>query len=120
MAIDLKTSLTREVSRLRREINRKTSELGSLKNELKRHLRVSRLLGAGQAGKARTRGRAKRPKMINWNAVLKGLPNTFTIDDLAKKEGARRKSRLYLRQVLVRWGKQRKIKRTGRAKYQKA
>lgn len=120
MAIDLRTSLRRELSRLRKEIDRKTTELASLKNELKRHLRVSKVLGADQAGKARTRGRARRPRLVDWNAVLKELPNTFTIDDLAKKGGARRKSRLYLRQVLVRWGKQKKIKRTGRAKYQKA
>ncbi|MBI2360591.1 MAG: hypothetical protein HYV04_17090 [Deltaproteobacteria bacterium] len=120
MAIDLRTSLRREVSRLRREIGRRTSELTSLKGELRRHLRVSRLLGADRAGKARTRGRARRRTMVNWNNVLKALPNRFTIDDLAKQGGARSKSRLYLRQVLVRWGKQKKIKRTARAKYQKA
>lgn len=120
MAVDLRTSVQRGVSRLRREINRKTSELASLKGDLKKHLRVFKLLGGNQAGRGRARGRTRRRATVDWNGVFKSLPNNFTIDDLAKQGGARRKSRLYLRQVLVRWGKQRKIKRTDRGKYQKA
>ena len=114
MPMDLKVSVSRELNRLKREIARKTSELASLKGELKRHLRVFKFLGAGP------RGRGRKRMLVNWNAVLEGLPRSFSIDDLAKRAGAKTKSRLYLRQVLVRWRKQGKTKRTGRARYQKA
>jgi len=114
MPMDLKVSVSKELNRLKREIARKTSEFASLKGELKRHLRVFKFLGAGP------RGRGRKRTMVNWNAVLEGLPRSFSIDDLAKRAGAKTKSRLYLRQVLVRWRKQGKTKRTGRARYQKA
>lgn len=120
MPMDLKVSVSKELNRLKREIARKTSELASLKGELKRHLRVFKFLGAGPRGRGKSRGRGRKRMLVNWNAVLEGLPRSFSIDDLAKRAGAKTKSRLYLRQVLVRWRKQGKTKRTGRARYQKA
>lgn len=118
--MDLKVSVSRELNRLKREIARKTSEIASLKGELKRHLQVFKFLGGGPRGRGKSRGRGRKRTMVNWNAVLEGLPHAFSIDDLAKRKGAKTKSRLYLRQVLVRWTKQGKTKRTGRGKYQKA
>jgi hypothetical protein len=119
MAGDLRISVSREVARIRREIDRKSSELASLRDSLKQHLRVSKLLGTDNARKSGARKLSKRGKLVDWNALLKSLSNTFTLDELAKNKSARGKSRPYLHQVLVRWGKQGKVKRVSRGKYQK-
>lgn len=119
MPVALTTSVRREISRLRRDIARRTSELVSLNDEIKKHERVLKLLGGDHKVTRRAGLRARGRATINWNLLLKGLPKAFTIDSLSKRNRARTKSRLYLRQVLLRWVKQGKIKRIGRGKYQK-
>lgn len=122
MAQNLITSIRIEIDRFQEEIKRRTSELASLKGELKRHQRVRQLLGGGEGrtrGPRRRRRRARRGAPVNWNSVLQGLPNPFTIRDIAKAAGAKKKSPVYLRQIAVRWAKQRKTKRIGRGRYQK-
>ena len=122
MPENLITSVKREIDRLKKEIGQRTSELAALKDELIKHQRAYRLL-AGRDTKAqrpgRRRGRARRTTPVNWNAMLDLLPSRFTVGDLAKEAGARRKSSGYVRQVAVRWAKQGKTKRIGRGKYQK-
>ncbi len=49
MAVDLKVSVSKEITSLRKIITQKTSEVTSLKNELRRHERVYKLLGGGRA-----------------------------------------------------------------------
>ncbi len=119
MAVDLKVSVRSEINQLKKNITQKTSELTSLKNELRRHERVYQLLGGGRARTRRTRARGKWAVSIDWNSVLGGLPATFTLDHIYRARAVKGKSRVYLRQVVVRWAKQRKIRRTGRGKYQK-
>ena len=122
MPKNLITSVKREIDRLKKEIGQRTSELAASKDELIKHQRAYRLL-AGRDAKAqrwgRRRGRARRTTPVNWNAMLDQLPSRFTVGDLAKEAGARRKSSGYVRQVAVRWAKQGKTKRIGRGKYQK-
>lgn len=122
MPQNLITSVKREIDRLKKEIGQRTSELAASKDELIKHQRAYRLL-AGRDTKAqrpgRRRGRARRTTPVNWNAMLDQLPSRFTVGDLAKEAGARRKSSGYVRQVAVRWAKQGKTKRIGRGKYQK-
>ena len=122
MPNNLITSVRREIDRLKKEIDRRTSELGALKVGLIKHQRAYRLL-AGRDTKAqrpgRKRGRARRTTPVNWNSILDQLPSRFTVGDLAKKAVGRRKSSGYVRQVAVRWAKQGKTRRIGRGKYQK-
>jgi hypothetical protein len=122
MPENLITSVRREIDRLKNEIGQRTSELAASKDELIKHQRAYRLLAGGNTkGKrpGRKRGRARRTTPVNWNAMLDQLPSRFTVRDLAKEAGARRKSSGYVRQVAVRWAKQGKTKRVGRGKYQK-
>ena len=122
MPQNLITSVKREIDRLKKEIGQRTSELAASKDELIKHQRAYRLL-AGRDTKAqrpgRRRGRARRNTPVNWNSMLDLLPSRLTVGDLAKEAGARRKSSSYVRQVAVRWAKQKKTKRVGRGKYQK-
>lgn len=122
MPENLITSVRREIDRLKNEIGQRTSELAALKDGLIKHQRAYRLLGGGNTKgqrPGRRRGRARRTTPVNWNAMLDQLPSRFTVGDLAKEAGARRKSSGYVRQVAVRWAKQGKTKRIGRGKYQK-
>jgi len=122
MPENLITSVKREIDRLKKEIYRRTSELAAFKDDLIKHQRAYRLL-AGADTRAqrpgRRRGRARRATPANWDSLLDRLPGRFTIGDIAKAADPRRKSSVYVRQVAVRWAKQRKTKRVGRGEYQK-
>lgn len=72
---------------------------------------------ARAANKAQKRG--PRGAMIDWNAVFKSLPADFTFDTMGANKTASAKPRAYLRQVVVRWSKEGRIRRTGRGMYQK-
>ncbi len=122
MPENLITSVKREIGRLTKEIGRRTSELAAVKDELIKHQRAYRLLAGGNTKPqrpGRRRGRARRTTPVNWNSMLDLLPGRFTIGDIAKAADAGRKSSGYVRQVAVRWAKQKKTKRVGRGKYQK-
>ncbi len=117
MAVDLKISVRVEINQLKKNITQKTSELTSLKNELRRHEWIYKLLGGGRDRTRRTRARGKRAVPVNWNSVLKGLPATFTLDHIYRARAVKEKPRGYLRHVVVKWARQGKIKRTGWGKY---
>ena len=122
MPQNLITSVKREFDRLKKEIGQRTFELAALKDELIKHQRAYRLLAGGNTKPqrpGRRRGRARRTTPVNWNSMLDQLPSRFTVGDLAKEAVARRNSPGYVRQVAVRWAKQKKTKRVGRGKYQK-
>ncbi|MFQ5849110.1 MAG: hypothetical protein ACE5JU_00820 [Candidatus Binatia bacterium] len=119
MAFDLKLSVRKEINQLKRDIGRASSQLASLKDELRRREKVYDLLAVERGRKRATRERGRKSAVVDWNSVLKGLPSTFTIDNIARKNAVKRKPRAYLRQVLVRWVKEGKAKRTGRGKYQR-
>ncbi len=119
MAVDLKVSVSKEITSIRKIITQKTSELASLKDELKRHQRVYELLGGQRTRTRRTRARGKRDVTVDWNSVLKGLPATFTLDHIYRASAVKRKPQGYLRHVVVKWARQGKIKRTGRGRYRK-
>ncbi|MBI4523217.1 MAG: hypothetical protein HY695_05320 [Deltaproteobacteria bacterium] len=123
MSENLITSVRREIDRLEKEIDQRTSELAALKDELTKHQTAYRVL-AGEDTKAQRpgtrRGRARRATPANWNSILDRLPSRFTVAELAKAADGGRKSSGYVRQVAVRWAKQGKTRRVGRGKYQKA
>ncbi len=56
---------------------------------------------------------------VDWDSVLKGLPATFTLDHIYRASAVKGKPRGYLRHVVVKWARQRKIKRTGWGRYRK-
>ncbi|MBI2091304.1 MAG: hypothetical protein HYT78_21625 [Deltaproteobacteria bacterium] len=122
MPQNLITSVKTEIDRLKKEIGQRISELASLKDGLIKHQRAYRLLAGGDTKAQRPgkkRGRARRTTPANWDSMLDQLPSRFTVGDLARQAGARRKTSGYVRQVAVRWAKQGKTKRVERGKYQK-
>ncbi|MFQ5691512.1 MAG: hypothetical protein ACE5IM_00515 [Nitrospinota bacterium] len=124
-----------QLSDLRKEIGQHEKALRALKKKEKDLRQAARLLsGKGAAAGARKKGAAGRKtkgkktkgtkaagtsRRTNWEATVKKLPATFTMNDLAGTRGARGKSRAYLHQIINRWKKAGVIKSAGRAKYQK-
>jgi hypothetical protein len=117
MALDLRVGVNKAVVDLRKEISKKTSDLVSLKSELARYQKVQGILNS-QSGAARTEANRKvRRKPVDWNSVLKQLPGSFAVGNVANL--AKVKSRNYTHHVLAKWIKQRKVKRVEPGKYQK-
>ena len=57
--------------------------------------------------------------MIDWTAVFATLPAQFTLDSLLAHKTVGEKPRGYLRQVVGRWSKDSRIRRTGLGMYEK-
>ncbi len=147
MAMDLKASVKKHIDGLNAELAAVNRRVAALRGEIEKCEQFYRTLdgNAGTDGQAapekpRRVGRPPGPRavqkqpavqkpkgktgrrgsMIDWNAILRSLPAEFSIDNLESHKIASEKPRAYLRQVVVRWSKEGKIKRTARGKYQRA
>ena len=127
MAADLKVSVKRQIDRLRKDLAAATGRVAALRDEIKRHELVYDMLDGRKTGKRSRRGRSvagalkrgPRGAMIDWAAVFATLPDQFTLDSLLAHETAGEKPRSYHRQVVARWSKEGRIRRTGRGMYEK-
>lgn len=129
MVLDLKVSVKRQIDRLRKDLAKATDRVAALSDEIKRHEQIYGML-EGSSGKGVQAGRPRGPRggqkrgpkgsMIDWNGIFESLPAEFTLDTLGANKTAQEKPRAYLRQVVVRWSKEGRIKRTGRGRYKKA
>ena len=127
MATGLKDSVMREIDRLRKDLAVATGRVAELQEEIKRHELVHDILDGRKTGKGSRRGRSgagalkrgPRGAMIDWTAVLATLPDRFTLDSLLTHETAGEKTPAYHRQVLSRWSKEGRVRRTGRGMYEK-
>lgn len=130
MALNLKVSVKRHIDRLQKDLARASARVATLEDEIKRHEVIFGMLDGKKDASSRggrPRGpaaglqkRGPRGSMIDWNAVFETLPGEFTLDTMSANKTASEKPRAYLRQVVVRWSKEGRIKRTGRGMYQKA
>ena len=127
MATDLRVSVKRQIERLEKELAVATGRVAALKEEIKRHELVYDMLDGRKTGKGSRRGRSgvgalkrgPRGAMIDWAAVFATLPDQFTLETMSAHETAGEKSRAYHRQVVARWSKEGRIRRTGRGRYEK-
>src|SRR5207237_121821 len=114
MALDFRIAVNKTIVDLRREISKKSSELGTLRKELARYQKVQGILS--QSGAARIKANRKvRREPVDWNSVLKQLPGSFAVGNVANL--AKLKSRTSTHRVLTKWIKQRKVKRLELGKY---
>ncbi|MFQ5913989.1 MAG: hypothetical protein ACE5JS_12465 [Nitrospinota bacterium] len=127
-----------QISDIRKQIGEHEKSLRSLRRRERDIRRAALLLGgkgaAGSPRRKRAAGRRKKAgrktpiavravrkgRRTNWEATVKSLSSTFTMDQLAGTRGAKGKSRAYLHQIINRWKKAGIIKSAGRATYQKA
>jgi len=127
MATDLKVSVRRQIDRLRKELAVTTGQVAALRDEIKRHELIYDMLDGRKTGKRFRQGRSgagalrrgPRGAMIDWTAVFATLPDQFTLDSLLAHGTAGEKPRSYLRQVVARWSKEGRARRTGRGRYEK-
>ena len=116
---NLQVTVLKNINQLKKNITEKASQLASLKDDLRKHEHIYALLGGGGTDTPRKRVRARRRPFVNWDSVLKTLPSSFTVNDLAKARSAKGKPKAHLWQVIVRWAKTGKVKKTARGTYQK-
>ena len=127
MAEDLRVGVRREIERLRKDLAAAAGKVAALQEEIKRHETVQGMLDGRETGKrsrqdrhgAGASSRGPRGARIDWTAVFATLPEEFTLDSLLAHETAGRKNRAYLGQVVVRWSRDGRIRRTGRGVYEK-
>ena len=127
MATDLKVNVRREIDRLGKELAVATGQVAALREEIKRYELVYDMLDGRKTGKRSRQGRrgagalkrGPRGTMIDWTAVFATLPDQFTLDSLLAHETAGEKTRAYHRQMVARWSKEGRIRRTGRGMYEK-
>ena len=128
MATDLKVSVKREIERLRKELDTAAGRVAALQEEIRRHELVQDMLDGRKTGKGSRQDRRSkagalkrgpRGAMIDWTAVLATLPDRFTLETMSAHETAGQKPRDYHRQVVSRWSKEGRIRRTGRGMYEK-
>ena len=127
MATDLRVSVRRQIDRLKKDLAAATGRVAALREEIKMHDLVYDMLDGKMTGKRSRQGRStagalKRGPhgtMIDWTAVFATLPGQFTLDSLLAHKTAGEKNRAYHRQVVARWSKEGRIKRTGRGTYEK-
>ena len=124
MATDLKVSVRREIDRLRKELDTATRRVAALQEEIRRHELIQDMLDGRKTGKGSRQGRGAlkrgpRSAMNDWTVVFATLPDRFTLETMSAHETAGRKPRGYHRQVVSRWSKEGRIRRTGRGMYEK-
>ena len=127
MATDLKVNVRRLVDRLKKELAVATGQVAALRDEIKKHELIYDMLDGRKTGhrsrlgrsRARALKRGPRGAMIDWTAVFATLPEEFTLDSLLAHKTAGEKPRSYLRQVVARWSKEGRARRTGRGMYEK-
>ena len=127
MAADLRVSVKRQIDRLKKELAVATGRVAALQEEIKRHELVYGMLEGRKTGKRSRRGRpgagalkrGPRGAMIDWTAVFATLPDRFTLDSLVTHKTAGEKPRAYHRQMVLRWSKEGRVRRTGRGMYEK-
>ena len=127
MATDLKVSVRRQIDRLRKKLTVATGQVAALQEEIKRYELVYDMLDGRKTGQRSRQGRSgagalkrgPRGTMIDWTAVFATLPEQFTLDSLLAHKTAGEKTRAYHRQMVARWSKEGRIRRTGRGMYEK-
>ena len=127
MATDLRVSVRREIERLRKDLAAAAGRVAAIQDEIKRHELVYDMLDGQKTGKRSRQSRSgvgamkrgPRGAMIDWTAVLATLPDQFTLDSLLAHETAGEKTPAYHRQVVSRWFKEGRVRRTGRGMYEK-
>jgi UDP-N-acetylenolpyruvoylglucosamine reductase len=115
MAKDLKSAVIRSISDIQKTISQKSSEVEQLQKQLQNYKSVLSLLG--QTSHLTVNG-GKSPR-TDLRTVLDELPESFSSADFVKAAAGKKKDPAYLRQTLVRWAAQGRLKRMERGKYHK-
>ena len=121
---DLTTAVRKEIGRLRDNIATQTAVLRKLTNELEKHEKVAAMLGTGTAPRkavrrAKPKKGRKASKRTNWNALLEGLPRSFTAAQVKSAAGDA-SNQADVHQALLRWRKAGRIATSARGKYRKS
>jgi hypothetical protein len=118
----VKKHAQRTLALLGAEIGRREAELKKLLAEADRWRDAVGRAGAGGRGVSTLRrlGSGGGGSRVSWDALLEGLPKTFSVDDVMAKPEAQQKGRAQVYPALNRWLEAKKVKRIGKGQYEKA
>ena len=116
MAKGLESAVIRSINEIEKTISQKSSEVEQLKKQLQNYKSALTLLGKGSSV-AKSLGKSPRTDL---RSVLAQLPEAFSSADFVKAASGKKKDPAYLRQTLVRWAAQGRLKRMVRGKYHKS
>lgn len=119
MALDLRSVVARDIADMERSISQKTAEVNQLKQQLQDYKSALSFLSKGRGSVARVSGGQRGPRST-LRSVLDDLPDIFASSDFVEAAAGSGKDPRYLRQTLVRWAAQGKLKRLERGQYRKA
>lgn len=102
------------LSKLRKEIRKKESELGKLKHE---EARLGNLMGRSNA--ATNRGMRGMRGRVNWRSVLSALPKQFKASDVRNVRGLKQKRPSEIFAAITRWIDAGSAKRKARGVYER-
>jgi hypothetical protein len=106
LILTLRRQTTKALASLQKKIAQREKELEELKAEAARW--ESALGKEAKAASSLPSRRSQAAKRLDWNAILKGLPATFTAKDLAQRAG-KPVNRAYA--PLSRWLKAKKVRK---------
>jgi hypothetical protein len=122
MTKEIKSVVARNISEIEKAISQKTSEVDNLKQDLQNYKSVLALLNKS-AGNARSstvsNGHRATGSRTDLRSVLEHLPENFSSSDFVKAAAGKKKDPRYLRQTLVRWAAQGRLKRMECGRYHK-
>lgn len=118
MALDLRSVVAKDIADMERSISQKTAEVNELRQQLQDYKSALSFLSKGK-GVVRAVGGQRGPR-TTLRSVLDDLPEIFASSDFVDAASGSGKDPRYLRQTLVRWAAQGKLKRMERGKYRKA
>lgn len=118
MALDLRSVVAKDIADMERSISQKTAEVNELRQQLQDYKSALSFLSKGKGGVRAVSG--QRGPRTTLRSVLDDLPEIFASSDFVDAASGSGKDPRYLRQTLVRWAAQGKLKRMERGKYRKA
>ena len=128
MATDLRVSVKRQIERLEKELAVATGRVAELQEEIKRHELVYDMLDGRKTGKrfpagsfrgwSVETGAARRDDRLDGGSSRHYPPSSLWKPWAVTKRRARNRE-AYHRQVVARWSKEGRIRRTGRGMYEK-
>ena len=122
MTKEIKSVVARNISEIEKAISQKSSEVDNLKQELQNYKSVLALLsksGGNTRSSTASNGHRATGSRTDLRSVLDHLPGNFSSSDFVKAAAGKKKDPRYLRQTLVRWAAQGRLKRMERGRYQK-
>lgn len=116
---NLRIDIQREIQRIQSSINLKAAELRAMRADLEKYKKIAGMLENGRSSSKRVSRISRRKRRTDWNLIFGRLEKSFTSSDVRKAAGTGPKQ-ADVHQALLRWVKDKRVKRISKGQYRKA